>query len=64
MVKALPNPTSVERNDKNIRDNWGRVNNILQKVSGKLREFCPEMAVATLLAYLREFCLEKKWQSL
>jgi len=32
-VKALPNPTSVERNDKSIRENQGEMNSISWKVS-------------------------------
>jgi len=37
-VKALSNPTSVDRNDKNIRETQGEMGSISRKISGKIRE--------------------------
>ena len=61
-VKALSNPTSVERNDKNIRDNQGKVSSISRNISGKIREFCLEIAVAALYiaVSLFDFMLRKQ----
>ena len=50
-VKALPDAISVKRNDMNMRKNQGEVGSISQKISVEIREFCPEIAVATLRAY-------------
>jgi len=47
-VNALPSPTSVERNGKNIKENQGEMSSISQKISGKIRKFCLNIAVATL----------------
>ena len=48
MVKVYPYPISVERIDMNIRVNQGEMSSISQIISRKIREFCPEIAVATL----------------
>ena len=45
---ALPDSTSVERNDKNIRENEGEISSISLELSGKIRDFCLAIAVATL----------------
>ena len=47
-VKALPNPTSVERNDKNITENQGKMSSNSRKITGKIREIYLEIAMATL----------------
>ena len=39
---------SVDRNGMNIRKS-GKLSKISQKILGKIREFCPEIAVATLV---------------
>ena len=36
----------------NIRENHGEMSSISRKILGKIREFCPEIAVAALLRYL------------
>ena len=47
-VKALPNSTSVERNDKHITENQGEMSSNSRKITGKIREIYLEIAVAAL----------------
>ena len=45
-AKALPDRISVKRNDKNIRQNQGKMSSVSRKISGGIREFRLEIAVA------------------
>ena len=54
-VQALPNPISVQRSHKtliegykNIRENQEEKNSISLKISGKIREFFPQIVEVTL----------------
>ena len=49
MIMAVPDPNSVERIHKNIRENLVKISNISRKISWKIREFCLEKAVTTLI---------------
>ena len=57
-VKALSNPISVQRNCKllfegcnNIRENQEKMSSISLKISGKIREFFPQIVVPTLCVF-------------
>jgi len=49
-VEVLPDPTSFKRNAKTIRENQGEMGSSSKNIAGKIREFCLEIAVATLLS--------------
>ena len=51
-IKALLDSTFIDRSDKIIRENQGEVSSISWKISRKSREFCLEIAVATLYIHI------------
>jgi len=48
---SFPDPRSVGRNYDNIRGNQGGMSSISRNISGKIMEFCLEIAVAILCKF-------------